>query len=118
MCTLRTSLGCGLLAGATYSGDGSSCGTCTTGSCCFADGTCAADVQCPIGQICDAAASKCAPGCRGSGDCPQTSVDAQGVTVFSPQGCVNGQCSAAKCTSTAGCGLRSPTSEEKVRLSR
>lgn len=70
---------------------------------CLMQGTCTSDTQCALGQICDAAQMRCAAGCRVPGDCPQTRVDASGLTVFSPMGCVGGQCRAGGCNTAQEC---------------
>jgi hypothetical protein len=71
---------------------------------CISSTECGGNIQCPLGQICSASSSACVPGCQTSGDCPQLAVNDAGVTVFAPQGCVNGQCAAAgACTETIGC---------------
>ncbi len=77
----------------------------TTTHTCIAKNGCNSDLQCPLGQICETTQGKCQARCNSSGDCPQTTVDSQGLTVFHPQGCVGGTCQFGKCTANLGCGV-------------
>ena len=78
----------------------------TASHACIAQGSCAADIQCPIGQVCSHSASgggSCVAGCVQDGDCPLADITGPGQVHYAQQACLNGVCSPGGCNFTSSC---------------
>ena len=77
---------------------------------CLSEGRCTVDLHCPLGQVCDTAASRCVDGCRTNGDCPNVSCrcgelpcNCQGTTQEEMQACEIGVCDSNFCSNNTYC---------------
>ena len=67
---------------------------------CIADGTCAQNIHCPAGMICQN--SSCVVGCITDGDCALADFDSVPPRLI-PYACLNGQCVQNGCNTSADC---------------
>lgn len=77
---------------------------------CVPPGRCATDLDCTLGQICDASRSQCVAGCRSNGDCPMTSCrcgdvacTCTGTTPAERAACAVGVCDPNFCADNTFC---------------
>jgi hypothetical protein len=77
---------------------------------CLPVGRCTADLQCSLGQVCDAKSSRCVDGCRSHGDCPgtscrcgETACTCPGTTAEARAGCAAGVCDPNFCADSSFC---------------
>jgi hypothetical protein len=84
----------------------------TSSGTCLSKGRCTVDLQCPLGQVCDAPRSVCVDGCHSSGDCPGTSClcgdkacACLGQTPAEVAACPRGTCEASFCADNSFCAF-------------
>lgn len=71
---------------------------------CIPQGTCAQDLQCPQGNICNLTTHRCAQGCQIDGDCALLDYT-QTPPAYIPAACIGMQCVPHGCHSSLNCGV-------------